>query len=97
MTGPSGVGEPSFKPDITKVGDQEGGPNQQNLQAALHTKVSTLGQLKHLLESKLGKEDGEKLYSMFMKSFAMIMLAQVQKSAKQAKKSAQGMRMRAQG
>lgn len=97
MGGPSGIGDSSFKPPLGEVEGQKGGPSGSDIEKALHTKVRTLGQLKAMLEKDLGKKDGDKLYNVFMKSFLMMMLTQIQQSAEGAKKAAQNMRMDRQG
>lgn len=92
MSGSSGVGDASFKPPVGGASGA-GGPSGQDIEKALHTKVRTMGELKQMLESTLGKKDGEKMYNMFMKSFGMMMLSQIQHAAEQAKKATQQMRM----
>lgn len=68
-----------------------GSPTGGDLQAALHTKVSNLGELKSMLTQTLGEKDGKKMYDQFMKSFLMIMLTQMQQSAKGADQASKQM------
>lgn len=74
-------------------GSQEATSGGGSLEAALHTPVQTLGQLKQVLIANLGEENGTKAYNAFIQSFAMQMMQQVQQSAAQAQKAAQQMRM----
>ena len=87
-----GVGGESSPIESSKASGVPGEPSGGDLQAALHTPVRTLGELKEMLIKHLGKEKGTKLYNTFMKSFAMQVMSQVQHSAQQAQKAAQQMR-----
>ncbi len=100
MGDPGSIGrEPSpIKPtESSGVGQVPGEPSGGNIENALHTPVSTLGQLKKVLIDTLGEKEGTKMYNSFIKSFAMQMISQIQQSAEQAKKAAQQMRQGPQG
>jgi hypothetical protein len=90
--GPSGPQKP-IEPATGPMGDKQSGSGEGGIQAALHTPVSNLDQLKQLLISSLGEEEGKKLYKSFMTTFAMMMVQQMQHSAQHAKEAAQHMRM----
>lgn len=87
-TGGIGGSKP-LEPFGTGEVGEKGGPSKGDIEKALHAKVSTLGELKGVLEKYLGKKDGEKLYNNFIKSFAMMMLTEIQESAEKAKRAAQ--------
>jgi len=92
MDSSSGVGGTSPKPgEISGMGEK--GPGDSDLSGLMHTKVSTLGELKSLLISHLGEKKGTKFYNEFLTSFGMLMLQQIQESAEQARQAAQNMRM----
>jgi hypothetical protein len=93
MNSSSGIGGAAPTPE--KV-PETGGVHEmgkKSTESVLQTKVATLGQLKALLIQNYGEKEGLKFYNQFMKSFAMVILQQVQQSAEQAKKAAQSMRM----
>lgn len=69
------------------------GSGKGDISGLLDAKISTLGELKSTLIKFLGEKDGMKFYNQFMTTFAVGMLQQIQQSAQQAKKAAQGMRM----
>ena len=87
--GESGNVSPTESSDIGKV---LGKPTGQQMEYALHTPVKTLGDLKRILIDNLGEENGTKYYNSFIKSFSMLMLNQIQQSARGAKKAAEQMR-----
>jgi len=89
----SGVGGSSHTPEKVPGLGATTGVGSENVGDLLHTKVATLGELKAVLVQSLGEHQGTKFYNMFIQSFAMIMLQQIQSSAAQAKKAAQDMRM----
>lgn len=90
-SGSSGVGGASHKPEeIRKMeGPEEHDKGKPDVEKVLHTKVSSLGQLKSVMTKNLGEEEGNKLYNSFLTSFGMMMLHQVQRSAAHIKKAAQ--------
>lgn len=96
MSNTGGIGGSSSSgeaPEIKELKSMEQGPKGQSIENALHTKVSTLGELKAMLVKNLGEKNGTKMYNEFIQSFAMLMLEQIQQSAEQAKKASQQMRM----
>lgn len=87
---PSKVGGNSKPEEISKTEGPESGTG--DISSIMQSKVSTVGELKSLLIKHLGLEQGTKFYNQFLTSFGLLMLQQVQQSAQQAKKAAQGMR-----
>lgn len=86
MTGPSGITPSNDKPEeLSAIEGLKGGQGGEDVGALLHAKVGTLGELKAALIKYLGKKEGEKFYNQFLTSFAMLMIQQMQTSAKQAK------------
>ena len=86
----SGIGGPTESTGPDKI---PSGPSEGALENALHTPVKTLGDLKRVLISSMGEKEGTKFYNNFLKSFAMLMLNQVQHAASAAKKASRQMRM----
>jgi hypothetical protein len=78
---------PAGTPKIPGEGQGGGG-----LQAAITTPVKTLGDLKNLLISNLGPQQGTKLYNTFLKSIAMAMLAPLRTAQQQAQQAVRQMR-----
>lgn len=95
---PQGIsGMPDPENPISKVEGPSDGAAGADISGLMKIKVGTLGQLKAALIQYLGEKEGMKFYNQFLRTFAMTMLQQVQQSASQAKKAAQGMRMDSQG
>lgn len=90
MSHSGGVGGPS--PKIPGVGAAPEGVSGEDVAAAMHAPIHTLGELKNVLISHFGEKEGMKVYNGFMMSFAMIMLSQVRQTAQQAQKASQSMR-----
>jgi hypothetical protein len=91
MSQSGGVGDTSSVPNLPGLGATEG-VEAGSVEAALHTPVKTLGELKKVLVSNFGEKTGMKVYNQFMMSFAMLMMQQMQDSAEHAKKASQDMR-----
>jgi hypothetical protein len=89
-----GAKGPEELPPSQQVGGVGEGGESGDIGAALHTKVSTLGELKAMLIACLGEEQGKKFYNQFLSSFALLMIQQVQGAAQHAKQSSQNMRTR---
>jgi len=92
MSSSKGIGGPSSSPEEIPGLGEVSGLSQSEVSGLLHTGISNLGQLKSVLISYLGEEQGKKFYNEFMKSFAMQILEQMQQSAQQAKKASEHMR-----
>lgn len=60
-------------------------------ESLLDTPISSLSQLKSVLISHLGPQEGTKMYNNFLKSIAITMLIPLQASAQQAQDAAQSM------
>jgi hypothetical protein len=93
MDGTSGVG-PAKPGEAPEIGAPQEGPSGGG--DVLHTKLRTLDDLKNLLISQYGEQKGKKFYKMFIQSFAMMMLQQVQSTAEHAKQAEREARQEAQ-
>lgn len=88
-SGAGGVPESSGPKPTEKVGSES--PEKLETSVA-GMKFRTLGDIKHALVSKLGKEQGTKLYNKFMYSVFMMMMAPTRQAAEHAKEAAKKMR-----
>lgn len=95
MSSSSGIGGSNPSPITPQTGATGGPePSSGSVEAAMRTPVANLEQLKQVLVQNLGEEKGTKLYNSFLSSFTMLMIQQMQSSARQAEKASEGMRMK---
>jgi len=66
-------------------------PQENAAYEAMQTPVSTLGQLKSVLISHLGEQQGTKLYNQFLAAMVQTMLAPLRTAAQNAQQATQNM------